>query len=787
MRACQKPSQTNRCLLVGLAASVLLATAASLQAAEPDKAAVGLAEMSYQAAIEPLLKKYCQECHGPKKQEAKLGFHKYADEAAVMRDAKVWEGVLEMLEFGAMPPEDKPQPTSAERTLLVAWLKEKLFQVDCELVNDPGRVTIRRLNKVEYNNTIRDLLGVDIEPAKDFPSDDVGEGFDNIGDVLSLPPLLFEKYMNAAERIADEAIYIISPQRAPRQTQERLETEGSARRGDRRIYEMASTGAVWDEFDFRRDGEYLIRIQAGATQAGDEPAKMRVELDGQELKVFEVTASRQAMRSYEIQLKVEGGKRRLRAAFINDFYAPEAEDPTRRDRNLYVGPMEVVGPLDVRQDELPASHRQLVTARPGDKRSVLQAAQICLQPLVERAFRRPADAAEVERYAKLVEAVVREGESFERGLQIALTGVLVSPHFLFRVEQDPDPNNPRKTHELGQFELATRLSYFLWSTMPDDELFTLARQGKLADDGQLRQQVERMLKHPKSQALVENFGGQWLNLRILDELSMSSKEFPTFNRRLKYDMRHETELFFAAILREDRSILDFIDADFTFVNQRLAEHYGVEGVEGDEFRRIEWSDRPRRGVLTQASILTLTSNPTRTSPVKRGKWIMENILGTPPPEPPANVPELDAVQKAAPNATLREQMVLHRTDPNCATCHRQMDPLGFGFENFDAIGRWRDKEGKLAIDASGELPSGETFQGPVDLVKLLKQRKADFSRSLSSKMMVYALGRGLQPFDQCAIDDIVKNLDRDDRFSQLVWEIVRSEPFRKRRGEGGAE
>jgi hypothetical protein len=655
------------------------------------------------------------------------------------------------------------------------------------LVNDPGRVTIRRLNKVEYNNTVRDLLAVDIDPAKDFPSDDVGEGFDNIGDVLSLPPLLFEKYMNAAERIADEAIFINSPERAPRDRQERLKTEGSAERNDRRIYTVASSGAVWDEFQFRRDGDYLLRVRAGATQAGDEPAKMQLELDGEKLEIFDITATPESMGNYEVKRRVAGGKRPVRAEFINDFYDPKNKDPKRRDRNLYVASIEVVGPLDVLDSELPESHRRIVTARPGKKRSVLQAAAFCLKPVVEHAFRRPAGKGEVERYARLVETVVNEGESFERGLQVALTGVLVSPHFLFRVEQDPDPSDPRKAHELGQFELATRLSYFLWSTMPDDELFKLARQGKLDDDRLLRRQLERMLKDPKSQALVENFGGQWLNLRILDDLNMSNKEFPTFNRRMKYDMRRETELFFAAIMREDRSIMDFIDGDFTFVNERLAEHYGLKGIEGDEFRRIEWNNRPRRGVLTQASILTLTSNPTRTSPVKRGKWIMENILGTPPPDPPPNVPELDTVQKAAPNATLREQMVLHRTDPNCATCHRQMDALGFGFENFDAIVRWRDKEGKLAIDPSGVLPGGETFQGPADLVKLLKQRKADFSRSLSSKMMVYALGRGLQPYDQCAIDEIVTNLAKDDRFSNLVWEIVRSEPFRKRRGEGGAE
>ena len=432
---------------------------------------------------------------------------------------------------------------------------------------------------------------------------------------------------------------------------------------------------------------------------------------------------------------------------------------------------------------------KLITVRPGDGKTPSQAATAVLKPFVTRAYRRPATADDLRPLVKLVETVIARGESYDRGIQAAVAATLVSPHFLYRFELDPAPEDPKQIRALSDYELATRLSYFLWSTMPDDELFGLAAKGELHRDDVLRRQVPRMLKDPKAEALIRNFGGQWLNLRLLDEATRDPRRFPGFDERLRRAMQRETELLFETVLREDRSVLDFLTADFTFVNEVLAKHYGLPPkIQGDQFQRVTLSGTPRRGVLTQASILTLTSNPSRTSPVKRGKWILENILGTPPPEPPANVPPLEATQKATPNATLREQMVLHRKDPVCASCHRMMDDLGFGFENFDAVGRWRDRENDRPIDAAGELPSGERFTGAAELIRILGQRREEFARALTRKMLVYALGRGLQYYDQCTVDRVVAELKQNgDRFSVLIAGIVTSEPFRMRRGDGGVK
>jgi PAS domain-containing protein len=380
---------------------------------------------------------------------------------------------------------------------------------------------------------------------------------------------------------------------------------------------------------------------------------------------------------------------------------------------------------------------------------------------------------------------VKDGDSFEQAMQVALTAVLVSPQFLFRVEQDPPPakNGTPAIRELDEFELASRLSYFLWSSMPDDELFASAAAGKLRDEVHREQQIRRMLADPKSDALVQNFALQWLNLRMLDGVTPDPQKFPEFSPELKADMRRETELFVQAILREDRSLLDFLDGRFTFVNERLAKHYGLKDVRGDEFRRVDFSDNRRGGIVTQASVLTLTSNPARTSPVKRGKWILENLLGSPPPDPPPDVPELEATQKAKPGLSLRQQLEIHRTNAVCASCHKTMDQLGFGLENFDAIGRWRDKDGGKAIDSSGELPGGDKFAGPSELAGVLKARRDEFVRCLAERMLTFSLGRGLVSQDRCAIDTIVEGVEKGDyRFSALVVEIANSEPFRKRSG-----
>jgi hypothetical protein len=411
-----------------------------------------------------------------------------------------------------------------------------------------------------------------------------------------------------------------------------------------------------------------------------------------------------------------------------------------------------------------------------------------LSPFVKRAFRRPATDEEVGKFVDLVELVVARGGTFEQGIQIAVTGVLVSPHFLFRIENDPSPDDFKKSRALNDFELATRLSYFLWSTMPDDELFQLAEKGQLQRDEVLISQVKRMLADKKSQALIDNFASQWLNLRSLEEVSVDTTKFKSFDERLRRDLQTETLLFFESVMRENRSVLDLIDGQYTFLNERLAKHYEVAGVKGDNFRKVALDDTRRAGVLTHGSILTLTSNPTRTSPVKRGKWIMDNILGAAPPEPPPDVPELAVTQEKNPNASLREQLELHTKDPSCAVCHVQMDPLGFGLENFDAIGRWREKDGKTPVDSSGTLPSGERFSSPVELAKILRKREEPFGRAFAKKLLTFALGRGLKYYDRCAVDTIVEQAKSNEyRFSTFVAEIVKSEPFRMKRGDGGKE
>lgn len=752
-----------------------------VEAAKPD---------TFQTQIAPFLKKHCLECHGAESAEGGIALHNFDSEKSVQKARKVWEKVLPMLQIEAMPPveDGRERPTHDEFLAVTSWLEDKLFNIDCKLERDPGRVTVRRLNRNEYNNTVRDLLGVDFEPANDFPSDDVGYGFDNIGDVLSVSPLLMEKYLDAAEKISETVISTADPakSRKIRFAGKQLQPGGAAEdQGE--FYGINSTGHVIAEHKFPRDGEYLLRGRAAADQAGNELAKMEFSIDGKPVHTFEVKGRREPD-EYEFKLRIPPGDHKFKAAFINDFYDPKATKGGK-DRNLYIGWLEVAGPLDVREDDLPESHRKLLVATPTATRPLADAARENLRPLMRRAFRRPVTDEEVNRVVPLVENAVSQGETFERGMQFALQGVLCSPNFLFRVEADANPNDPLARHEISPFELATRLSYFLWSSMPDDELLALAEKNELRKTDVIQQQVKRLLKDRRSEAFVENFALQWLNLRSLDELVPDPEKFPEYSPQLRDDMLRETTKFFDHVLREDLSTLELLDGKFTFVNERLAKHYGLAGVQGDEFRKVSLDGaRGRAGLLTQASILTVTSNPGRTSPVKRGKWIMENILGTAPPPPPPNVPSLEVTQKAAPGASLREQLKIHRENAICNSCHRQMDDLGFGFEHFDAVGRWRDRDGQHDVDASGILPSGDKFNGSTELIAILKGRSKQVSRCLAEKLMTYALGRGLEYYDRCAVDKLLDTHAADSyRFSTLITQIVLSEPFQMRRGDGKVE
>ncbi|MBI1312884.1 DUF1592 domain-containing protein [bacterium] len=612
-----------------LALSVGLAGSPGLWADERSTAAKPTA---FASRIAPFLQKHCVSCHGDDSPEGGLSFSKYRDSANIQSDYELWEHVVRLLNERQMPPADEPQPSAKETVEVVSAIRDELAKFDCSESQHPGRVTIRRLNKAEYNNTIRDLLGLDFQPADDFPSDDVGEGFDNIGDVLTIPPILMEKYLAAAEEIATRAL-------------------------------------------------------------ADKSARKRI-----------------------------------------------------------------------------------LAHTPADESKRIETAIRNVREFAERAYRRPIDGEEAQRLFAIMRFAFEQGAPEDEIFSTVVQAILVSPHFLFRVERDPSRDDKNGIRELDDFEVATRLSYFLWSSMPDDELFDLAQAGRLTQQETLLAQTKRMLADPKSRALVENFAGQWLQLRDVSHLAPDPKTFPEFDDELRAAMLGETQQFFATLIREDRSVLELLDADYSFVNERLAEHYGIEGISGSGFQRVSLDNR-RRGVLTHASILMLTSNPTRTSPVKRGKWILDNVLGEPPPAPPANVPPLD--ENAETLGSLRERMEQHRTNEACAVCHRRMDALGFGLENFDAIGKWRDRDGRYEIDPSGTLPGDRVFSGPAGLMTILATEKKDaFRRCLTKKLLTYALGRGLVSYDRCTIESILRQLDENDNhFSALVAGIVTSDPF----------
>jgi Protein of unknown function (DUF1592)/Protein of unknown function (DUF1588)/Protein of unknown function (DUF1587)/Protein of unknown function (DUF1585)/Protein of unknown function (DUF1595)/Ca-dependent carbohydrate-binding module xylan-binding/Planctomycete cytochrome C len=770
-----RPKLRYLCLIAIAAACAVASGAQSLRADEPalKPIAAGTPAPAFMKDVRPLLAKFCFECHQGEKAKGGLALDLFRDERAALGRQPVWEKVLDQLDTGMMPPDRKPQPTDDERGLVMRWIESRVLKIDCSKV-DPGRVTIRRLNKSEYNNTIRDLIGVDIKPADDFPSDDVGYGFDHIGDVLSMPPVLLERYLAAAERVVDAAILTPDPERAPVRT-------GKGKN-------LGSVGDADFDMDFPRTGDYVLRVRAFADQAGPEPARMALRLDGLDLQTVDVMAADGVSATYEIMLNVPAGKHRFAARFLNDYYKPDDPDPKNRDRNLHVERLEIQGPIGLLPDPLPASHTRLITCQPAPGTDPADCARAILRPFATRAFRRPATDDEVERLARLVAGAVREGDSFERGVQVAVEAVLVSPHFLFRIELDPEPLNPQAIRTINDFELATRLSYFLWSSLPDDELLGLAQAGTLRKEGHLAAQVKRMLQDPKSRALVDHFAVQWLQLGNLKTVSPDRKQFPGFDAALRSAMETETRRFFEAIIREDHSLFELLDADFTFLNERLAKHYGIDGVQGDEFRRVTLTNPERGGLLGQASILTVTSNPTRTSPVKRGKWILENLLNAAPPPPPPNVPELKDAGEKQLEGTLRQRMEQHRENPACAVCHTQMDAIGFGLENYDPIGAWRAKEGNLEIDASGTLPGGASFKSPAELKTILKARDSEFRRCLTEKLLTYALGRGLEYYDKCTVDTVVRNVATNhDRFSALVLEIVNSDAFQKRRGKRGDE
>ncbi len=598
--------------------------------------------------------------------------------------------------------------------------------------------------------------------------------------MLTLPPLLLEKYLKAAEEITQQAIQTPPPlevyERSWGGTQLKADKGGNAN-GGTFVLASAGTAVIEDRMPFA--GNYTLTVTASGDQAGPDPCEMMIVVGDKELDKIKVPNKDE--KDYVVQLKLPAGPRKIGIRFTNDFYKAAEGGNKAQDRNLRIHYVKLEGAhrqaavLDGRK--APPTHDKLLFVKPTDKISADQATRQVIERFASRAFRRPAKPDEVERLMKLAQSVREADGSFEEGVQVAMQAVLVTPSFLYKIENPPVKPGVMAV-PLTDYELATRLSYFLWNSMPDDALLLDAWKGRLKDPQVLESHVQRMLRDVRSNAFIENFGGQWLQLRSLERVSPDPKLFPKFTDSIRSSLKKETLYFVTAVLREDLPVTAMLDGEFTFLNQELAEYYGINGVTGKEFRPVSLKGTGRGGLLTQGSILIVTSNPSRTSPVKRGKWILDNLLGTPPPPAPPDVPQLEKVKLTG---TLREQMEQHRVNPACASCHKLMDPLGFALEHFDAVGRVRTQDRGAAIDASGELPDGTKFTGVVQLRQILARERLDlFVRCLSEKMLTYALGRGLEYYDKCAIDEIVRKAEADKlRMSTLITAIVLSEPFRK--------
>ena len=773
-------------LIVLLVSYRSVAPTAEIQAAEPASTATAAnakLEADFKSKMVPFLDKYCNTCHSTENNSGGVSLDVYESAAHAKKDRKTWESIDRVIEEQEMPPKHKKQPTKDERIEAVTFLKSSLLNITCVGPKDPGRVTIRRLNRSEYNKTVRDLLGVnDFQPANDFPSDDVGYGFDNIGDVLSVQPILIEKYLAAADKVLNKALTKPSEIKQTKQAFRSMTMivipRGAKDRTTQKVNFTVEGAASIEQFNFPVDGEYSFNIRAWGTKLADEKPQLILRIDGKDVKTFDVEATADKPTILTVKTTVKAGEKRVSMAFAN----PKEDKSTKSFRILGLDQLEIDGPVKgTFQQPGSNSIEMVLVAEPNTDgtKDKLDSARKVIGTFARRAFRRPVSTAEVDRLVKLYQLADSKGDDFTTAIKLPLKAILVSPHFLFRVE--PDPKAPLESRTLNEHELATRLSYFLWSSTPDEELLTLADKGGLRKPGVLKAQVTRMLKDWKSQSLTSDFSGQWLMTRSVWGASPDMTQFPSFTENLKAAMVTETEMYFDSIVKNDSKVTDFLDSDYTFVNETLAKHYGLKDVSGPEFRKVKLADTRRGGILTQASILTVTSNPTRTSPVKRGKWVLDNILASPPPPAPPNIPELE---KTALKGTLRQQMEQHRVNPTCAGCHAKMDPIGFGLENFDAIGAWREKDKDNTIDASGVLPGQLKFNGPAELRKILLGKSDQFRKCLAEKLLTFALGRGLEHYDKCILDELVLKLKAgEDRFSALVLAIVESEPFQQRKAK----
>ncbi len=877
-------------------------------------------QAAFDQKIKPLLEKYCYDCHSDGTDKGDFTLDEQTDYAAMRADFVLWDHVRQQLITHVMPPEKKDKPTLQERDDLVAWIDDSVFWFD-PTKPDPGHVTARRLNRTEFNNTIRDLLYVDTRPAKEFPPDDSGYGFDNIGDVLSLSPMLMEKYLRASQEVAADAFDVSTPEHADveltakkmwshkgktdesdgvrwfhseaeamgkftapasgsylvtvnvaateagnepakialrvngkdvstydvktrwkddkgpwqRITQtiqlnagesrisvaflndhsdpmnpdaskrdrnvalDKIDIQGPsgllAPRGskflrwligdkpvglpvlqlsgedfdkgegdagrDTGAMSLASSGYIKHGVEITEAGKYKFTLKVGAQQAGDEPAKTELRIAGKTVGAFSVTAKNQAPQWFHVETDLPTGNHELQVWFMNDFYDPA----TKQDRNLWIHQVKVEGPLG--------------------KSTGIQVAEVpaLIERLGTRLFRRPIRDDEKAKWQAFADLAIKEGESPLGALRYTLEGMIVSPAFLFRISPQPTVAPKNGIADIDEYSLANRLSYFLWSSPPDDKLLQLAAKNELRKN--LATEVNRMIGDYRGWALTEDFAGQWLQLRDMDIVSPDARRFPEWKGGIAYAMKRESQTFFDHILRGNRSVIDFLNADYSFMDRKLANFYGIQGVKSDKFEKVSLQGTTRGGILTHGSILTLTSEQTRTSPVKRGKYLLENILGTPPPPAPGGVPPLDEKKARFSDLTLREQLAEHRSNASCAGCHAFLDPLGFAFENYDAIGRFRAEEKKHPIDASGTLVRGQQFKDLTELRTILARDMADdFTRNLAENLLTYALGRGLGYSDKPAVHEIVRRTKISGyKLQDMILAICESVPFQKMRVE----
>ncbi|TLD69476.1 DUF1592 domain-containing protein [Phragmitibacter flavus] len=877
---------------------------------------------TFEKSVLPVLQTFCYDCHGDGMDKGDFAMDGHKDYAEALSDKKMWDHVREIMSTHVMPPEDKDQPTLEERKLVLKWIEDEVFWVD-PTKPDPGHVTLRRMNRTEYNNTVRDVLKVNSRPARNFPPDDTGYGYDNIGSVLSLSPMLMEKYLRSAREVAAEAVWV----RPAGRFEDELsgdEFKVSSGSGSERYGMMAlfGNGEMVGTTEIKEPGLYRVTLLLSSNKSGDENAKYAVLVDGKEVfngeveKEFDGKDIDGSLERVAFDLNLEKGKRSLAVRFLNDHFDDNAPDKHRRDRNLLLRSAHVEGPIKMkavaqspflewlmqgkkispaqleiqgddfekldgggvflqnkravfasngsvkREFELPSDgeYRVMLVAnanQAGDERARLsvkvgdevrtlditepdgknqtlsfttkklkagkntivvgfvndfylngkdrnayleevyivgptgsETAQV-FEPAFAREwisrmglkmFRRPVEAGDLNKLMGLVVMAQKEGASRQEAISLVLEAMMGSSKFLFNGAPDVAGPVGKGSALVNEFTLASRLSYFIWSSAPDDQLLELAGKGQLRAN--LKAEVKRMIGDWKGWALTENFAGQWLRLRDIELMSPHQRRFPEFYKgSLRRDMKKESELFFDHILRDNRSALEILDSDYTFMNETLAKFYGVEGVKGSKFQKVSLKGTPRGGLLTQAGILALTSHPTRTSPVKRGQFLLENVLGTPPPPAPQNIPEFGEDRGAKVEGTLRQRFEAHRANPSCSSCHAFLDPFGFAFENFDAIGRWRDQDNKEAVDATGKLLTGEKFNGAAELRKLLVDLKRDdFTRTLIENLLIYSLGRGLDYPDKLFVRQLKeKAAEGEYRLQDLIVSVVESVPFQKMR------